>query len=44
MDTALQCLAEVQNLWVAGQDLGENYQNVPDVGVISGLQAVNGSL
>lgn len=44
MDTALQCLAQVQDLGVAGQDLGKHNQNIPDVSVISGLQAVNWSL
>lgn len=41
MDTALQCLAQVQDLGVAGQDLGQHNENIPDVGVISCLQAVN---
>lgn len=41
MDTALQCLAQVQDLGVAGKDLGEHDENIADVGVISRLQAVN---
>lgn len=44
MDTALQCLAQVQDLRVAGQDLGKHNENVPDVGVISCLQTVDRSL
>lgn len=44
MDAALQSLAQVQDLRVAGKDLGENDENIPDVGVISCLQAVNRSL
>lgn len=44
MDTALQRLAQVQDLGVAGQDLGEHDKNIPDVGVISCLQTVNRSL
>lgn len=44
MDAALQRLAQVQDLGVAGQDLGEHDENIPDVGVISGFQAVNRSL
>lgn len=44
MDTALQRLAQVQDLGVAGKDLGKNDENIPDVGVISRLQAVNWSL
>lgn len=41
MDTALQRLAQVQDLRVAGQDLGKHNKNIPDMGVISRLQAVN---
>lgn len=44
MDTALQRLAQVQDLGVAGKDLGKHDENIPDVGVISRLQAVNWSL
>lgn len=44
MDTALQRLAQVQDLGVAGQDLSKHDENIPDVGVISRLQAVNWSL
>lgn len=41
MDTALQRLAQVQDLGIAGQDLGKHDEDIPNVGVISSLQAVN---
>ena len=44
MDTALQRLAQVKDLGVAGKDLSKHDENIPDVGVISRLQAVNGGL
>ncbi len=44
MDAALQRLAQVQDLGIAGQDLGKHDENIPDVCVISRLQAVNWGL
>lgn len=41
MDAALQRLAQVQDLGVAGQDLGEHDEDVADVGVVARLQAVD---
>lgn len=40
-DAALQRLAQVQHLGVAGQDLCEHDEDVPDVGVLPRLQAVH---
>ena len=44
VDATLQRLAQVQHLGVAGQDLGEHDENVPDVGVLARLQAVDRGL
>lgn len=44
MNATLQCLAQVQNLGVEGQNLCKHDEDVADVGVISSLQAVNRSL
>ena len=41
VDTALECLAQVQHFGVAGQDFGQHDQDVPDVGVFPRLQAVD---
>ncbi|KAF3841222.1 hypothetical protein F7725_007084 [Dissostichus mawsoni] len=39
VDAAFQRLPKVQDFGVAGQDLCEHDENVPDMGVVSGLQA-----